>query len=195
MDVVRDIKIHLLAWWFLLAVTTLLTTSLSLIYISKETIVEPTSQNFRLYAALPSTASESSDTIIRKDARALIVENFFKKYKAPLAQHSDVFIEVADKYQLDYRLLPSIAMQESNGGKKVIQNSYNPFGFGIYGKKVTRFENWEEAIERVGRALREDYLNEGLTTPETIMTKYTPPSVGIGGVWAKGVSSFFSELL
>lgn len=194
MDVVRDIKIHLLAWWFVFAVIALLTTSLTLIYISRHQVVEPTSQNFRLYAALPSGVTESSDTIVKKDARALIVENFFTKYKAPLAHEAETFVEVADKYQLDYRLLPSIAMQESNGGKRVIKDSYNPFGYGIYGDKVTRFESWEQAIERVGRALREDYLNEGLTSPETIMTKYTPPSVE-SGAWAKGVSTFFAELL
>ncbi len=195
MNVVQDIKINLLAWWFLFAVTALLTTSLTLIYISRVKIIEPTSQNFRLYAALPANVTESSDTIVKKDARALIVENFFAQHKAPLAEYGDVFVKVADQYQLDYRLLPAIAMQESNGGKRVIPDSYNPFGYGIYGKKVTRFESWEAAIERVGKALREDYLNEGLTTPETIMTKYTPPSVEIGGVWAKGVSTFFAEML
>lgn len=195
MNVVQDIKIHLLAWWFLFAVTALFTTSLALIYISRVKIVEPTSQNFRLYAALPSGITESSDTIVKKDARALIIENFFAKHKAPLADYGDVFIEVADKYHLDYRLLPSIAMQESNGGKRVIKESYNPFGYGIYGSKVTRFENWEQAIERVGRGLREDYLNEGLTTPATIMTKYTPPSAATDGAWAKGVSTFFEEML
>jgi len=99
-----------------------------------------------------------------------------------------------DKYNLDYRLMPSIAMQESNGGKRVIKNSNNPFGYGIYGSLVLKFNSWEEGIERVGKGLREDYLNEGLTSPYAIMTKYTPSSVAKGNAWAKGVSSFMEEL-
>ncbi len=98
------------------------------------------------------------------------------------------------KYGLDYKLLPSVAMQESNGGKKVIADSFNPFGYGIWGKQVKKFSSYEEAIERVGRGLREDYLDQGLDTPEKIMPKYTPPSVAKGGPWAKGVSSFMEEL-
>ncbi len=85
-------------------------------------------------------------------------------------------------------------MQESNGGKKVINNSFNPFGYGIYGTKVIRFNSWEEAIERVGRALREEYLNIGLKTPFQIMSKYTPPSLAKDGAWAKGVITFMEEL-
>ena len=85
-------------------------------------------------------------------------------------------------------------MQESNGGKKVINNSYNPFGYGIYGSLVIRFKSWEEAIERVGKALREDYLDKGFKNPYEIMVKYTPPSLAKEGAWAKGVTTFMEEL-
>ena len=85
-------------------------------------------------------------------------------------------------------------MQESNGGKKVINNSHNPFGYGIYGGLVIKFASWDESIERVGRALREDYLNQGLKNPHQIMAKYTPPSLAKNGAWAKGVTTFMEEL-
>lgn len=85
-------------------------------------------------------------------------------------------------------------MQESNGGKKVIEGSKNPFGYGIYGGSVLSFDSFADAIGRVGKALREDYLNKGLTKPEQIMAKYTPPSLALGGPWAKGVSTFMEEL-
>ena len=130
----------------------------------------------------------------KKASLPQIIEDFLKSYKSPLSPYSKNFIEVADKYNLNWRLLPAIAMQESGGGKKVIADSYNPFGYGIYGKLVTRFQSWEAAIERVGRGLREDYLNQGLKTPYQIMTKYTPPSLAKGNAWAKGVSSFIAEL-
>ncbi len=180
--------------WFGTVLTTLVLASITIVYISPEKVVIPINYDFTLYAALPQTNSETSEKIITSDARAKIVENFFLGYKSSLLIYSEYFIQVADKYYLDWRLLPAISMQESNGGKKIISNSYNPFGFGIYGDSVVRFSSWEEGIERVGKALREDYLNKGLDTPYEIMTKYTPPSLAKGGSWAKGVSSFMEEL-
>lgn len=195
MDTVKNKTNHwFVTAWFGMATTTLIFASILSIYLASAKVVYPTSQNFKLYAALPSTETSISDDITFADGRAKIIEDFFTTRKSPLADYSNNFIQVADKYQLDFRLLPAIAMQESNGGKKVINDSYNPFGYGIYGKLVTRFNSWDEAIERVGRALREDYLNQGLKTPNQIMVKYTPPSLEKGGAWAKGVSSFISEL-
>lgn len=182
------------AAWFGAATTSLLFSLTLLIYLSTEKVVNPVNQNFKLYAALPQTAALVADEVEFVDARAKIIENFFKGYGSVLSNYSELFVKVADKYQLDPRLLPAIAMQESNGGKKVIKGSKNPFGYGIYGKLVIRFNSWEEAIERVGRALRQDYLDKGLKTPSQIMTKYTPPSLALGGIWAKGVTSFMEEL-
>lgn len=187
-------NIWFLAAWFAASTTTLIFSILFSVYLSTAKFIKPNIQSFQLYAALPETENSISDDIIFTDARAKIIEDFFKEYKSPLAQSSNTFVKVSDKYKLDWRLLPSIAMQESNGGKRVIKESYNPFGYGIYGKLVIRFKTWDESIERVGRALREDYLNQGLKTPHQIMAKYTPPSLAKEGAWAKGVTSFMGEL-
>lgn len=194
MDNLKPQTVWFVATWFAATATTLVFSSVLSLYLSSTKVVKPTIQNFKLYAALPKSEVAVSDRIAYADGRAKIIEDFFKGYKSPLADFSNTFILVADKYQLDYKLLPSIAMQESNGGKKVISNSYNPFGYGIYGGLVVKFASWEEAIERVGKALREDYLNQGLKTPYEIMAKYTPPSLAKGGSWAKGVSTFMEEL-
>lgn len=189
-----DNKPTFMAAWFGTACITLIFSLIFLVYLSIAKTVIPTTHNFKLYAALPQKGTSQSDNISSKDARAKIVENFFSKFSSPLSSYGGVFVLVADKYQIDYRLLPAIAMQESNGGKKVIRDSKNPFGYGIYGELVLRFQSWEEAIERVGRALREDYLDQGLTTPDKIMAKYTPPSAKKDGLWAKAVSSFMDQL-
>ncbi len=180
--------------WFGMAVTTLIFGLLFTFYITTAKSVNLASQNFKIYASLPENGISVSENIQKADARAKIIENFFKGYNAPLAEFASEFVNVADKYQLDYRLLPSIAMQESNGGRKIIEGSKNPFGYGIYGGSVLRFTSYGESIERVGKGLREDYLNKGLTKPEQIMAKYTPPSIALGGPWAKGVSAFMEEL-
>ncbi len=182
------------AAWFSTTVTTLIFGLLFTFYISTAKTINLVSQNFKIYASLPENSMQVSENIGKTDARAKIIENFFKGYKAPLAEFASEFVTVADKHQLDYRLLPAIAMQESNGGKKVIGDSKNPFGYGIYGGSVLKFNSYADAIERVGRSLREDYLNKGLSKPEEIMAKYTPPSLALGGPWAKGVSVFIEEL-
>ncbi|OGE64897.1 hypothetical protein A3I48_01315 [Candidatus Daviesbacteria bacterium RIFCSPLOWO2_02_FULL_36_7] len=189
-------KTWFVAAWFGASTTTLILALIFSLYLSGAKLISPhiNGQSFKLYSALPNIETSVSDSIEAADGRAKIIENFFKGYKAPLSEHSQTFVAIADKYQLDYRLLPSIAMQESNGGKKVISESYNPFGYGIYGKLVVRFNSWDEAIERVGKTLRNDYLNQGLKNPTQIMAKYTPPSLEKGGTWAKGVSTFMEEL-
>lgn len=180
--------------WFGTAASALIFSLVFALYLSSTKFIAPSVQNFKLYTAVPKTDILISDDVSPVDARAKIIEDFFEGYKSPLSTLSQTFIQVADKYQLDYRLLPAIAMQESNGGKRVINNSYNPFGYGIYGGLVIRFQSWDEAIERVGKALREDYLNQGLKTPTQIMAKYTPPSLEKGGAWARGVNTFMEEL-
>lgn len=182
------------AAWFGSAVTALIFGLLFTLYITTAKTINLVSQNFKIYASLPENGMQVSENIEKEDARAKIIENFFKGYNAPLFEFANEFVTVADKYSLDWRLLPAIAMQESNGGKKVIGNSKNPFGYGIYGGSVLRFASFLDAIERVGKGLREDYLNKGLSKPEEIMAKYTPPSIALGGPWAKGVSIFMEEL-
>ena len=195
MDPVKPLtSIWFVAAWFATATTALIFSLTFSFYLASPKLLKPTVQNFKLYAALPGSTNSISDEIEHADGRAKIIEDFFKDYKSPLAAYSNLFVQVSDKYKLDYRLLPAISMQESNGGKKVINNSHNPFGYGIYGGLVIKFASWDESIERVGRALREDYLNQGLKNPHQIMAKYTPPSLAKNGAWAKGVTTFMEEL-
>lgn len=128
------------------------------------------------------------------DARPLLIQKYLSKYNSPLEPYSQIIVNISDKYYLDYRLLVAIAQQESNLCKKIPENSHNCWGFGIYGDKVTRFDNYPQAIETVAKALKRNYIEKGLDTPEKIMAKYTPPSLEKGGPWAKAVSQFFEDL-
>lgn len=125
------------------------------------------------------------------DIRVANLKYYFRKYESVLYDKSEYFVAMADKYQLDYRLLPAIAMQESNLCKHIYAGSYNCWGWGIYGNKVTRFSSYEEAIETISRGLKKNYIDKGFTTPEEIMRKYTPPS---DGSWAFGVNFFLKAI-
>ena len=55
------------------------------------------------------------------DARLLKLQKFFRN--SPLRSASVDFLEVADQYDLDWRLLPSISLVESSGGKVFKNNN------------------------------------------------------------------------
>jgi hypothetical protein len=186
--------ITLLISWFGATLTTFIFSLFFLVFLSSSRVYVPQTSTYQLYAALPPHQAETQDGVISSDGRIKALEQFFRGYNSVLANQADTFIEVADKYQLDWRLLPSISMQESNGARRMIPSSNNPFGYGIYGDKVLKFDSFEAAIETVGKGLKENYISKGLTTPEAIMAKYTPPSIALGGPWAKGVSTFMEEL-
>lgn len=120
------------------------------------------------------------------DGRAANLKAFFRKYNSDLYEYSDYIVDVSDRYQFDYRLIPAIAMQESTLCKFIPENSYNCWGYGIYGDTVTRFDSYEEAIDTVARGIKRDYLDHGLVTASDIMRKYTPAS---NGSWANGVNN------
>lgn len=135
--------------------------------------------------------AQISQSIIAQDSRPSILDNFFKHHDSPMVGLGDFVVTTADKYSVPFGLLPSIAMCEGNLGKVMPENSYNPYGWGIYGDKKTKFENWEAGIEKVTKGLKTEYLDRGLKTPDQIMKKYTPPS---DGSWAFCVNQFMDEL-
>jgi len=118
-----------------------------------------------------------------------VLEKFFDKYKSPLKPYAKDFVKVAEMYNMDYRLLPSISCIESSCGKRLIPGSNNPFGWGIYGNKVTTFNTYTEAIHTVGKGLNENYISKGYDTVEEIAPIYTTPAYLN---WTKSVN-FFSE--
>jgi len=124
-----------------------------------------------------------------EDIRPYIVEDFLKN--TPLENHSGFLVKTADKYNIDYRLIPAIAMKETGGGNASPSGSYNAWGFG---NGSTQFTSWEDAIESVAKTLKEKYIDRGMATPEEIMPVYAPPQMYTGGKWAKDINFFFSQM-
>ena len=125
------------------------------------------------------------------DGRAAKLRRYLRSLNSPLFDYADLLVEEADKYGYDYRLLVAIALQESTGCKFIPDNSYNCWGWGIYGDTVTRFDSYDEAIRTVSAGIKKNYLDKGLITTEQIMKKYTP---GSNGSWARAVRYFFHRI-
>ena len=145
-----------------------------------------------VFAASPSYENTASDKQEEDNKiKTEIVRQFFAKYNSPLEPFAQDVIDAANMYNLDYRLIPAIAMQESNLCRKIPTDSYNCWGFGIYGNRVIRFKDYKKAIYTVSKTLTNKYIGKGLDTPEEIMIKYTPSNTGD---WAKSVNYFMSLL-
>lgn len=132
--------------------------------------------------------------VAESDARPLIVAAFLERYDSPLKPYDHygrALVEVADRYNLDYRLLPAIMMQESNLCKSIPPGTYNCLGFGVHKRGTLGFESYEAGFDRAAREIKERYVDVGLTTPEDIMTKYTPSS---NGSWAFSVNQWITEM-
>lgn len=78
------------------------------------------------------------------DERADKLNTYFAKWNMPLEGYGAKFVEEADKYGLDWKLLPAIGVAESSGGKYMKNN--NPFG---WGSCEIPFKDFNEAIEVV----------------------------------------------
>ncbi len=143
------------------------------------------------YAALPITQEIGFAKITESDARVEIVRQFFARYKSPLTQFAQNVVTAADQYGMDFRYIPAIAMQESTLFRGEIPGTFNCWGFGIYGSKITKFDSYQQAIDIVTKTLAGDYKNKGLVTPEQIMSKYNPSN---HNGWAQAVTGFMTQL-
>lgn len=95
--------------------------------------------------------SQAFEAEISLKERAEKIDAYFNKRGLPLAGQGRKMVEIADKYGLDWRIMPAIAMRESTGGKfacKSVSNS--PFGFGSC--KIN-FKTLDESIETVAKNL------------------------------------------
>ena len=70
----------------------------------------------------PGPATNTAD--YRTDPRLPVLRGFFAKAASPAMDYAAVFLEAADDYGLDWRLLPSLAFVESGGGKAAPRNNW-----------------------------------------------------------------------
>lgn len=75
----------------------------------------------------PDPAPQTAEPPVRPDPRTVRLRAFFAKLRCPVEYLAQDFVEAADDNQLDWRLLPSISVIESGGGKAARNN--NIFGW------------------------------------------------------------------
>lgn len=103
----------------------------------------------KTYPAFDPVANDLvSSRPLTPDERPARIDRYFAERNMPLEGFGAKFVEVVDQCDMDWRLLPAIAVRESSGGKQAYGN--NPFG---WSSCWLDFESVEEAIEVVGSNL------------------------------------------
>lgn len=129
------------------------------------------------------------------DKRAQIIKSYLAKHNSPLENSAQDFVDAADKYNIDWKLVVSISGVESTFGKRIpgghdpLYTSYNGWGWGVYGDNVLKFKSWKEAIYTISKSLKEDYVDKGYTEPLSMNRKYASSQT-----WGVRVVYFMNEI-
>ena len=117
------------------------------------------------------------------DHRLLKLQEFFGKSDCPAKAYSTDFLAEADRFSLDWRLLPSISFVESTGGKSARNN--NLFG---WNSGRASFRSARAGIHEVGYRLTHSraYRSKNL---DQLLAVYNPT-----GDYAQKVKSVMSQI-
>jgi hypothetical protein len=131
-------------------------------------------------SAEPASVQTDADLAqVEREEEAAKIDAYFTQNGMPLAGYGMKMVTEAEKHDIDWRLIPAIAIRESSGGLHQCKSvSYSPFGFGSC--RIS-FKSYDSAIEVLATNLGGDNPNtakayEGKDT-KGILNKYNPPSV------------------
>ena len=102
------------------------------------------------------------------DVRLERLKTFFGKLNCPAKDYSVDFIAAAERYDLDWRLLPSLSFVETSGGKGARNN--NLFG---WDSGRAHFPSPAAGIHAVGYLLKHSSVYKNKTL-ERLLTVYNP---------------------
>lgn len=122
-------------------------------------------------------------------SQTAVLKAYLESKKSPLADYADEFIKEAEANDLDWRLVAAISGLESSYGLRIPYNSYNGWGWGIYGDNVLRFASWSEAIHTISEGLRKNYIDRGATDIPSIGRIYAASPT-----WAERVTYIMNQM-
>lgn len=107
-----------------------------------------------ILAGVPGSATIMTgevNSVVTPDVRAEKIDQYFKSYNMPLAGYGQKMVEVADKNDIDWRLIPALAVIESTGGKFACKKvTFSAFG---WGSCKINFKSYDQAINDLGSHL------------------------------------------
>lgn len=144
-----------------------------------------TTQNAAVVAqSVPQTTKVEARQL---DPRAKTLADYFATKNSPFQYQAQDFIDAADKYNIDWKLVPAISGVESTFGTN--SYGYNAWGWGIYGNSALGFNSWKDGIYTVTGGLKTGYIDKGLTDPYSINKIYAASPT-----WGSRVNFFMNDL-
>lgn len=164
----------------------------SLFFINYKTEYKPTiNRGYSIYSSKPLVIEDLRYEIYSKDSRAMKINEIYRRFNCPMEGLGEVIVAEADKNNIPWWIVPAISFQESSCGKNTPKlesgDTYNAWGWAVYGENVHSFDNWVRGIETVSKYLSNKFFSKGVTEPCDIMRVYTPSS---NGSWCEGVNYF-----
>lgn len=185
-----NVKAGVTGVWASFSIVAIFAFVTSIMTIPQKAVPENTTK-YSIYSSKPLTIKTTTASIYSKDSRAQKINSVYRIYNCPLEGMGDVMVYEADKNNIPWWLVAAISFQESGCGKKTPKTngveSYNAWGWGVYGDYVFSFDNWVRGIETVSKYLSDKFYSKGITDTCEIMKTYTPPSKGS---WCEGVNHF-----
>lgn len=173
--------------------------ALLLSFITFELVVKKTTTNF----VKPSNSNYATDNsflglimitppesvridVTARDYRAVVIDEYFKKYNSPLLGYADLLVAMCDKYGYpnDCTLLPAIAYTETKlCTQNITAKQFNCWGWGGSGENRVIFKDFDEAISVISQRMSYGY-SAILHSPESISRTYCGAHCG---TWSDAV--------
>ena len=163
---------------------------LFILFIVIFTGIFPGSINAMENSSASSAVFTNANDSFSNDIRVQVLRKFLMRYDSPLAPFAKTFVESADENNLDWRFVAAISGLESTFGQQIPSNSYNAWGWGVYGNNVIRFTSWDEGIQTISKGLKERYIEKwGAKNIYEIGAMYAASPT-----WAQRVVYFMSKI-
>ena len=124
---------------------------------------------------------EEVDVLLEtQKVKAAKIDAYFGKYNLPAEGYGLAMVKAADKYDLDWRLLPALAKLETTGGKHVCKNPKGANNWFGWGSCKIRFDSVEESFDVIAKNLSGNNPNTERYYKDKSVAKildvYNPPA-------------------
>lgn len=123
-----------------------------------------------------------------------------RRPNAPYNGYGKIFVREGIKQGIDPRFMAAITGAESSFGEDSgAQSTHNGFGDLDGNARLIPFASWEAGLIHLAKWLKENYINEGKVTVETIRAKWAPAGAAndptnLNDNWVPNVSKIMTEM-
>ncbi|MEZ4103260.1 MAG: glucosaminidase domain-containing protein [Candidatus Paceibacterota bacterium] len=123
---------------------------------------------------------EQSALLEEQKIKAAKIDAYFGQWDLPASGYGLAMVKAADKYGIDWRLLPALAKLETTGGKHVCKNPKGVNNWFGWGSCKIRFDSVEESFDIIAKNLSgnnpntEHYYKD--KSVAKILEVYNPPA-------------------